>query len=112
MSCSFLVCTAMVADKCTVSGEGTTKAVSGQSTKLTLAISPTPGSVPLSLPTSLISCQLSVSETTCPTNCNITETAPGKYEVSYTPATVGPHQLRVRVGDVDIPGSPFTVQVR
>ena len=26
--------------------------------------------------------------------------------------TTGPHQLRVRVGDVDIPGSPLMVQVK
>ena len=102
----------MLADKCKASGSGTTTTRIERRTKFTLAITPTSGSPPLSLPTRLISCQLFASKAACPTECSITETAPGQYEVSYTPVRSGPHQLRVRVGDVDIPGSPFTIQVK
>ena len=102
----------MLADKCKASGSGTMTTHIRCPTKFTLAITLTPGGAPLSLPTSLISCQLSGPEPACPTNCSITETAPGKYEVSYTPVSHGPQQLRVKVGDVDIPGSSLTVQVK
>ena len=54
----------------------------------------------------LTSVILKTPKAACPTDCNIVETALGKYEVSYTAVSSGPHQLRVRVGDVDIPGSP------
>ena len=99
-------------DNCEVSGEGIVETHAGQRTRFTLNITPTPDSEPLLLPTSLISCQLSSSEATRPTNCGVMETSSGEYEVSYTPVSSGPHQLRVRVAEIDIPGSPFTVHVK
>ena len=51
-------------------------------------------------------------DTTFSINSNVLQTVPGEYKVSYTPVTTGPHHLRVRGVDVDIPGSPFMVQVK
>ena len=93
----------MLADKSKASGSGTT---------ITLAITATPCSRRRTIPIMLISSQLSTPEATCPTDCNIEKTAPGKYEVSYTPVSSGLHQLRVRLGDMDIPGSPWTVRTK
>ena len=41
--------------------------------------------------------------------CGITQTHPGKYNISFTPSTRGAHILTVQVGGVDIPDSPFTL---
>ena len=96
-----------------LSGECLSTATTAQKSSFKLSLCPTPcENDPLSLPASLISAQLSVPDTTFSIDCDVLQTAPGEYEVSYTPVTTGPHQLRVRVGDVDIPGSPFTVQVK
>ena len=100
-----------LADRYKVSGEGILKTRVGQRASFILAITSFPGNVPPSLPTSLISCQLLAPEDASPTDCSVKLTEPGQYVISYTPVTSGSHQLRVRVGGVDIPDSPFTVQV-
>ena len=43
--------------------------------------------------------------------CNITSSQPGVCTVKYTPTLPGPHQLRITIRDIDIPGSPFTLRV-
>ena len=64
---------------------------------------------PLSVPLSLISCELSSSGDSRLIACDITETQIGNYDISFTPHTRAKHQLIVRLGGVDVPGSPFTV---
>ena len=43
--------------------------------------------------------------------CSITPTQPRVCTVMYTPTTHGPHQLRIKIKDSDIQGSPFKVDV-
>ena len=65
------------------------------------------------LPSPLIdqlSCQLT-DPNSLRVECSITSTQPGMATVSYTPTLCGAHQLKITVGDTDIPGSPFTVRV-
>ena len=64
---------------------------------------------PLSVPLSLISCELSSFGDSRLIACDITETQLGNYDISFTPHTRVKHQLIVRLGGVDVPGSPFTV---
>ena len=57
-----------------------------------------------------LSCQL-----TDPWNkhvpCTITTTQPGECTVMYTPTIHGPHQLRIKIKNTDIQGSPYRVNV-
>ena len=64
---------------------------------------------PLSVPLSLISCELSTARNSQPIACDINETQSGKYNISFTPNTREEHKLIVRLGGVDIPGSPCTL---
>ena len=57
-----------------------------------------------------LSCQLTDPKSQH-VECSITSTQPGMANVSYTPTLRGAHQLKITVGDTDIPGSPFTVHV-
>ena len=90
-----------------VNGEGRESATAGQMTSLDLRF-------PISsLPSPLVdqlSCQLT-DPNSQHVECSITSTQPGMATVSYTPALRGAHQLKITVGDTDIPGSPFTVHV-
>ena len=66
-----------------------------------------------SLPSPLVdqlSCQMT-DPNSQHVECSITSTQPGMATVSYTPTLRGAHQLKITVGDTDIPGSPFTVHV-
>ena len=60
---------------------------------------------------SVVSCQLTPLSGSCPSDCDVNETCGGMYKVTCTPTSRGPHQLRVRVGGIEIPGSPLTVSV-
>ena len=64
---------------------------------------------PLSVPLSLISCELSSTRDSQLISCDINETQSGNYDISFTPRTRGKHQLTIRLGGVNIPGSPFTL---
>ena len=90
-----------------VNGKGRESAIAGQMTSFEL-------SVPISsLPSPLVdllSCQLT-DPNSQRVECSITSTQPGMATVSYTPTLRGAHQLKITVGDTDIPGSPFTVHV-
>ena len=66
---------------------------------------------PLSVPLSLISCELSSADDSQLISCDINETQSGNYDVSFTPRTRGKHQLTIRLGGVNIPDSPFTLHI-
>ena len=63
---------------------------------------------PFSVPLSLISCELSSADDSQLISCDINETQSGNYDISFTPRTRRKHQLTIRLGGVNIPGSPFT----
>ena len=95
-----------------VNGESRESATTGQMTSFELSV---PSRAILSLPSSLFTDQLLSCQLTDPNSqhveCSITSTQPGMATVSYTPTLRGAHQLKITVGDTDIPGSPFTVRV-
>ena len=68
---------------------------------------------PFPLPHSLISSTLSSpSDHEVSVQCNVTQTNPEEYNITFTPTvTIGEHLLTVQVGGVDIPNSPFTIPV-
>ena len=93
-----------------INGEGKETATAGQMTSIELSV---PSVAVSSLPSPLgdqLSCQLT-DPNSQHVECSITSTQPGMATVSYTPTLRGAHQLKITVGDTDIPGSPFTVHV-
>ena len=81
-----------------------------QRSTATLSLQSQDGS-PFPLPPSLISSTLSSpSDDEVSVKCNVTQTNPGEYNITFTP-TIGEHLLTVQVGGVDIPNSPFTLPV-
>ena len=92
-----------------VNGEGRGRVTAGQMTSIELSV---PSQATLSFPFLLdqLSCQLTDLNSQH-VECSITSTQPGMVTVSYTPTLRGAHQLKITVGDTDIPGSPFTVHV-
>ena len=82
----------------------------GKKSTITLYLQTQDGS-PLSVPLSLISCELSSSDDSQLISCDINETQSGNYDISFTPRTRGKHQLTIRLGGVNIPGSPFTLHI-
>ena len=66
---------------------------------------------PLSVPLSLISCELSSADDSRLISCDINETQSGNYDISFTSRTGGKHQLTIRLGGVNIPDSPFTLHI-
>ena len=80
----------------------------GKKSTITLNLQTQDGS-PLSVPLSLISCELSSADDSQLISCDINETQSGNYDISFTPRTRGKHQLTIRLGGVNIPGSPFTL---
>ena len=82
----------------------------GQLTTATLTLQSQDGT-PFPLPPSLISSTLSSPGVDKPpVKCDITQTHPGEYSITFTPSTRH-DQLVVQVGGVDIPDSPFTLPV-
>ena len=82
----------------------------GKKSTITLNLQTQDGSL-LSVPLSLISCELSSADDSRRTSCDINETQSGNYDISFTPRTRGKHQLTIRLGGVNIPGSPFTLHI-
>ena len=66
---------------------------------------------PFSVPLSLVSCELSSADDSQLISCDINETQSGIYDITFTPCTRGKHQLTIRLGGVNIPGSPFTLRI-
>ena len=100
-----------LAKRCTVMGKGVKTAVANQPNSFQLAIKPLSTDVVPAFPLSMISCQLTSLSGSCSTDCDVTESSPGKYEISYMPTRICAHQLNIRVGEVEIPGNPFTIIV-
>ena len=69
--------------------------------------------LPILVPLSLISCELSLAGDSTNTliACDIKGTQSGIYDISFIPLTRGRYELMVRLGGVDIPGNPFTLCV-
>ena len=82
----------------------------GKKSTITLNLQTQDGS-PLSVPLSLISCELSSADDSQLISCDINVTQSGNYDISFTPCTRGKHQLKVRLGGVNIPGSLFTLHI-
>ena len=80
----------------------------GKKSTITLYLQTQDGS-PLSVPLSLISCELSSADDSQLISCDINEIQSGNYDISFMPCTRGKHQLTIRLGGVNIPGSPFTL---
>ena len=81
----------------------------GKKSSITLNLQTQDGSS-LSVPLSLISCELSSADDS-QLSCDINEIQSGNYDVRFTPHTRGKHQLTIRLGGVNIPGSPFTLYI-
>ena len=63
------------------------------------------------VPSSRISCYLSPPDNEQPVECSVKESSQsGEYQITFTPNTRGLHQMHVRVGGKDIPGSPVSIQ--
>ena len=92
-----------------LTGEGKEVACLGQETTIQLSIS---SQKTLSLPFSIeqLSCQLMNSKSQH-VPCHITHTQPRVCTIAFTPALLGPHQLKISIRDTEIPGSPFTIRV-
>ena len=82
----------------------------GKKSTVTLNLQTQDG-VPFSVPLSLVSCELSSADDSQHISCDINETQSGNYNIIFTPCTRGKHQLTIRLGGVNIPGSPFTLRI-
>ena len=82
----------------------------GKKSTITLNLQTQDGS-PLSVPLSLISCELSSADDSQLISCDINKTQSGNYDIRFTPRIRGKHQLTIRLGGVNIPGSPFTLHI-
>ena len=92
-----------------VTGVGKEVAVLGQETTIQLSIS-SQDTLSLPFPIELLSCQLTnLKSQNVP--CHITHTLQGEYTLTFTPMLLCLHQLKITIGDTDIPGSPFTIHV-
>ena len=93
-----------------VNGEGRVIATVDKMTSIQLSVSSQLATLSFPFPLDQLSCQLT-DPNSQHVECSITSTEPGMATVSYTPTLCGAHQLKIPVGDTDIPGSPFTVHV-
>ena len=67
---------------------------------------------PVPVPLYLISCSLTPPDSSGPMQCSMKKSRQsGQYNVVFTPVTRGPHQLHVKVCDIEIPCSPVSVPV-
>ena len=92
-----------------VTGDSKEWTIVDEGTSIRLSF-PSQGALPLPFPLKQLSCHL-----TDPWNkqvpCSITPTQLGVCTVMYTPTIHGPHQLRIKIKDTNIQGSPFKVNV-
>ena len=77
----------------------------GRESTCTISLFSSDGS-PSPVPSSLISCYLSPPDNEQHVECSVKE-----YQITFTPNTRGLHQIHVRVGGKDIPGSPVSIPV-
>ena len=65
-----------------------------------------------SLPPLTVTCYLTTYDDQPAFYCQIIElSSPWKHRIEYFPHQVCPHHLHLRLGDAEVPGSPFAVQV-
>ena len=85
--------------------------LSGRESTITISLSLS-NSSPAPVPLSLINCHLTPPDNTCPIQCSIKESSQlGQFNVVFTPAIRGLHQLHVTINDNEIPDSPVSVPV-
>ena len=85
--------------------------LTGRESTITISLS-LPNGSPVPVPLSLINCRLTPPDNTCPKKCSIKKSSQsGQYNVVFTPAIRGLHQLHLTVNDNEIPGSPVSVPV-
>lgn len=101
-----------LSQRCTATGKALSSSMVAFQTSFFLTFKTEHG-VPLSFSPDLIQCQLSYHYFNyikkCP--CHVTSDGPGVYKVTYTPISRGLHQVKILVGNVPIPNSPFKVNV-
>ena len=67
---------------------------------------------PFSISSSHVSCELIYTGDNQPLPCDdIIQTTPGVYDIAFTPSNEGDYLLKVRIGDLEIGGSPFVFPV-
>ena len=86
-------------------------AMAGRKVTATLSLQTKLGS-PYKIPPFLpLTCHLISGDTSQAIVCDIKEAEVGKYFVSFTPSARGKHRLKIQVGDINIDGSPFSLDV-
>ena len=104
-----LLCVHFPSSLVQITDEGKEVAGLGQETTIQLSIS-SQDTLSLPFPIEQLSCQLTNPKSQH-VPCNIAHTQPGVCTLTFTPALLGPHQLKITIRDTDIPGSPFTIRV-
>lgn len=66
---------------------------------------------PISLPTTLIRCNLIPPSDHDPIPCPISSPEPGSYRVGYTPTQEGVHHMKIVICGEEIPDGPFVIPV-
>ena len=85
--------------------------MAGRKVTATLSLQTKLGS-PYKIPPSLsLTCHLLSGDTSQAIVCDIKETEVGECCVSFAPSARGKHQLKIQVGDININGSPFSLDV-
>ena len=92
-----------------VTGKGKEVAFLGQETTIQLNIS-SKNTLSLPFPIEQLFCQL-MNPKSQHVPCHITHTQPEVCTLTFTPILLGPHQLKITIRDIDVPGSPFTIRV-
>ena len=94
-----------------VTGDGKEWTFVNKETSIKLSF-PSKNIPPLSLSLEQLSCQLTDPlNKQVPSTITPTQPAAGVCTVMYTPTIRGPHQLRIKIKDTDIQGSPYSVNV-
>ena len=97
-------------DNCQATGKGLVTAVSGEWSRVTVQAVSWNGCQCMELIESL-ECELESMLTGARVRGGVKEVGRGQYEISYQPVTKGRNLLHVRVGGLNIRGSPFDVKV-
>ena len=96
--------------KCHATGRGLETATVGEKSTATVQAVSGNGS-PCLEPIESLECELESMLTGARVRGEVTERGRGQYEISYQPVTKGRNLLHVRVGGLNIQGSPFDVKV-
>ena len=66
---------------------------------------------PFLIPSSLLCCEISSTYNNQSLHCDVIHVQQGNHNVEFTPSTQGRHALYVKIGEVEISGSPFSFHV-